>query len=143
MIEPALTRSQLQAMEAAPQPSADPRGRRSEHLANERTHLAYLRTAISLISLGVAVNRFSLYLQQHDELPTRTARVTLLGGTASAGFGMVVYGLALMLVALHRYRSVDQAIDADRYHSDRPVVELLTVSVVVGAAAGILWMFRG
>jgi putative membrane protein len=117
--------------------------RTSDHLANERTHLAYMRTAISLISLGITVNRFSLYLKQHDAEPARPGRADLLGGTASAGFGMVVYALVLMLLALHRYRAVDEAIDSGGYHPDRSIVELLTVSVVIGAAAGILWMFRG
>jgi putative membrane protein len=116
--------------------------KRTEHMANERTHLAYLRTGISLITLGITVNRFSLYLQQHDALPSQPERVRLLGGTASAGVGMVVFALLLMLIALHRYRAVDEAIDRGTYHPDRPIVELLTVSVIIGAAAGILWMFR-
>jgi putative membrane protein len=143
MIEPALSRSRPTGRETDPNTAApEPYKRTSDHLANERTHLAYMRTAIALISLGVTINRFSIYLQQHDELPSRPTR-ELLGGTASAGFGMVVYALVLMLLALHRYRAVDEAIDRGVYHPDRPIVELLTVSVVIGAAAGILWMFRG
>jgi putative membrane protein len=144
MIEPALNRNPVLAREPDPHSVADERFKRtSDHLANERTHLAYMRTAIALISLGITVNRFSLYLQQQDAAPPRPGRIDFLAGTASAGFGMVVYALVLMLLALHRYRSVDEAIDSGVYHPDRPIVELLTVSVVIGAAAGILWMFRG
>jgi putative membrane protein len=131
---------------SAPNGSADgvpaPHGTRSDHLANERTHLAYLRTAISLISLGITVNRFSLYLKQHDDLPARATRIDFLGGTAVAGAGMVVYALALMLVALHRYLAMDAAIVNGTEHRDLPLVVTLTLSVLVGGALGILWMFR-
>ena len=34
----------------------------SEHLANERTILAWVRTAIAVMTLGIAINRFSLFL---------------------------------------------------------------------------------
>jgi putative membrane protein len=43
----------------------------SEHLANERTHLAYIRTAVSVIGLGIAINRFSLYLVQSQKVPAK------------------------------------------------------------------------
>ena len=49
-----------------------PQAHLSEHLANERTYLAYLRTAISLISFGITINRFSIYLVQ-SKLPPRTS----------------------------------------------------------------------
>jgi putative membrane protein len=117
-------------------------GKLPEHLSNERTHLAYVRTAISLVTLGITVNRFSLYLKQHDELPAHPGRVDLLGGTATAGLGMVIYALVLMLVALHRYRAVERAIDQGAYRSDSAIIMLLTISVVVASAGGILWMFR-
>ena len=117
-------------------------GKLPQHLANERTHLAYVRTAISLVTLGITVNRFSLYLKQHDELPAHPRRVDLLGGTATAGLGMVIYALLLMLVALHRYRAVERAIDQGAYRSDSAIIMLLTISVVVASAGGILWMFR-
>jgi putative membrane protein len=114
---------------------------RSDHLANERTHLAYLRTAISLISLGITVNRFSIYLEQHDTLPTRPG-INILSGTAMAGAGMVIFALGLMLVALHRYIAVDNAIENGTDHRNRPLVVSLTLAVLIGGALGILWMFR-
>jgi putative membrane protein len=119
-----------------------PHATRSDHLSNERTHLAYLRTAISLISLGIALNRFSLYLEQQDQLPARAMRIDILGGTATAGVGMVLFALALMLVALHRYVAVDDAIENGTEHRDRPLVVTLTVSVLILGALGVLWMFR-
>ncbi len=38
--------------------------RQREHQANERTFLAWLRTAIALIGFGFAIARFGLFLSQ-------------------------------------------------------------------------------
>lgn len=115
----------------------------SEHLANERTHLAYVRTAISLITLGITVNRFSIFLIEHDRLDMTRRPLGILSGTKYAGFGMVMYGLLVMALALRRYHAADQAIDRHDYRPDRLMVEVLTVTALVGGAAGILWMFVG
>ena len=135
---------------AAPATSAEPaidkRDDRADHLAehlsNERTHVAYLRTAIWLISVGIGVNRFSEYFGERDALLSRGDRAHLMSSTALAGGGMVVYGLVMMLLALHRYRAVDDAIDHHSYHPDRVIVELLTITVIIAGAAAVLWMYR-
>jgi putative membrane protein len=141
MSEPALNVTRAPEPASGGQSVAAAHDRRTEQLSNERTHLAYVRTAISLISLGITVNRFSLYLKQHDALPSRPGRSDLLGGTASAGLGMVIYALVLMLLALHRYRAVDRAIEHGTDHSDHGLVMLVTLSVILAGAGGILWMF--
>jgi len=41
----------------------------TNHLANERTFLAYLRTAVSLMSFGIAINRFSFFLRESNAMP--------------------------------------------------------------------------
>ena len=41
----------------------------TNHLANERTFLAYLRTAVSLMSFGIAINRFSFFLIESNAMP--------------------------------------------------------------------------
>jgi putative membrane protein len=114
----------------------------SEHLANERTHLAYVRTALALITLGITVNRFSIFLIEHERLNMANRPFGILNGTKYAGFGMVVYGFLVMALALRRYHAVDRAIERLDYRPDRLTVEVLTVIALVGGAAGILWMFE-
>src|SRR6185312_14597248 len=40
----------------------------SEHLANERTVLAWIRTAIAVMTFGVGINRFSLFLVEFGKV---------------------------------------------------------------------------
>lgn len=112
-----------------------------EHLANERTHLAYVRTAVSLVSLGITVNRFSIYLREKDLLaPERPRR--LLHDTEQVGLGMVVFGFGLMVLALFRFRRVEREIDANQFVSNRAMVELITLVALIGGALSLLWLFR-
>jgi inner membrane protein YidH len=122
-------------------PAAHPQ-HASEHLANERTHLAYLRTSFSLISLGITVNRFSLYLMQQDAMPSTSRRGHLLAGTEQVGLGMVLFGFAVMSLALYRYHTVEKEIDRDDYRPNRKMVELITLAALVGGAVSIVWLFR-
>lgn len=111
----------------------------SEHLANERTHLSYLSTAISLVSLGITVNRFSVYLIDSGDADRRP--VGILRDTKQIGLGMVLYGFLLMVLALHRYLRVDRAIDRLDYKPQRFLVEGLTLSSLFVGALSIIWMF--
>lgn len=65
--------SHLPAPPDAPPPStlANDLARGRTHLGNERTHLAYLRTTVSLIGFGITINRFSTYLIQNDQARSR------------------------------------------------------------------------
>ena len=114
----------------------------AEHLANERTHLAYMRTAIAVISLGITMNRFSRYLSESEGVE-RSRPLGLLRSTSQIGLGMVLFGCLWMALALHRYRQVEQAIDNGDFQSQRRLIEWLTLIALLGAALGIIWMFLG
>ena len=97
-----------------------PQAHLSEHLANERTYLAYLRTSISLISFGITINRFSIYLVQSKLLPERHLPTWDLIGVSRIGFGMVIFGLGLLVWAALHSTHVSRAID-DGTLSAQPV----------------------
>ncbi|HEY2379268.1 MAG TPA: DUF202 domain-containing protein [Gemmatimonadaceae bacterium] len=113
----------------------------SEHLSNERTHLAYVRTAISLISLGITVNRFSIYLIENGGPDADRRPLGLLRDTKQIGLGMVLFGFLLMVLSLHRYLRVDRAIDRLDYKPERFFVEGLTLSALFIGALSIIWLF--
>jgi inner membrane protein YidH len=99
-----------------------------DHMANTRTFLAWLRTAITLVALGFVVARFGLFL--------RVLRATsgAAGGGSASGFSAVV-GVALVLVgvllaglATRRFLTARKRID-----EGRPVVSV-GLEVVAGVA---------
>lgn len=45
----------------------------TEHLANERTFLAWVRTSIAVVSLGFVVAKFGLWLERITQLSPNSA----------------------------------------------------------------------
>ncbi len=59
------------SLEPSHQPDQDRNPHTSDHLANERTFLAWIRTSIAVVSLGFVIARFSFWL---DELALSTGQ---------------------------------------------------------------------
>jgi putative membrane protein len=90
-----------------------------DHLANERTFLAWVRTAVTFIGLGFAV----------DQLLEPEAGGELLG------LGLIVVGGALMLPALIGFRRTSSAIEHGDYAPAVVTNTLLGAVVLLAAIA--------
>jgi putative membrane protein len=91
--------------------------RYGDHAANERTFLAWLRTAIAIMAFGFLVEKFDLFLRITGE--ARAARSLPTGSEAVgnlAGFLLIVLGGAMMFFAAIRFRKTGLDIEAkERY----------------------------
>src|SRR5580658_2940551 len=76
----------------------------SEHLSNERTYLSYLRTSVSLMSFGIAINRFSRFLMHSNSGPSNLPLGSRLVSREQLGVGMVALSMALLPWAAVNYR---------------------------------------
>lgn len=83
----------------------------SDHQANERTFLAWLRTAIALMGFGFVVAKFGLFLR----LIARTNPIAPPVSSGLIGIALVVVGGAMALMAAIRYRVLQKRIDAGTY----------------------------
>jgi putative membrane protein len=80
-----------------------------DHLANERTLLAWGRTGIALMGLGFVVARFGLLIR---ELGPSLPHHLPIGTSTAFGTALVVLGAALLAVATLRYLRIGQAIES-------------------------------
>ena len=87
--------------------------RYSDHAANERTFLAWVRTAIAIMAFGFVVAKFDLFLRLAG---AQMAAKTLLGGHQFVGdlAGVLLFalGAAVMALAVLRFRQTAKDIDA-------------------------------
>lgn len=105
--------------------------RQREHQANERTFLAWLRTAIALIGFGFAIARFGIFLQQIEvTLEPTTSQTPSQVNSENIGIGLVLFGITVILVALWNYNRVFLQIEKGNYQPSRLIV-LITSMVVV------------
>lgn len=103
-----------------------------DHLANERTLLAWVRTGIAVMGLGFVVARFGLLVRELAGQPSHAAPA----GTSTAfGTAFVLAGAALMALALVRYVQAGRAIQRNAFHWS-PVLGMLPAVVLL--IAGIL-----
>ena len=120
-------------------PQTDPHIR--DHLANERTFLAYLRTSLSLLSIGISVNRFSLYLLEKNTIPSGAGIRTTLVGAEQLGVGMVVIGLVLLVYGIVRFSQMNGEIEAQIYRPNIAAMWILSGIILLGAISGSLLLF--
>jgi putative membrane protein len=115
-------------------------GHTSDHLANERTFLAWIRTSISVIGLGFVVAKFSVWLRQLAIRFDTQIRVQHTGLSLPLGIGMMAVGGMLTVIAALRYRRVSKAIEDGETSSDPHVITLVTVMVLAITAALVAYM---
>jgi putative membrane protein len=85
-----------------------------DHAANERTFLAWIRTAIAIMAFGFLVERFDLFLEaMAPSLPGRV--LSPLGHRFGnvAGLVLIVAGTAMVALAMLRFIRTAKAIDSD------------------------------
>jgi putative membrane protein len=110
-----------------------------DHLANERTFLAWLRTSFSLLTLGFATNKFSQFLIEARLKAGEQPPHEYLFGSRRLGLGMVILGTILVLVATWSYQSNRRRIDQGQYIANTVMIWLAgAVSIFLGASAIVL-----
>ncbi|HAA30809.1 MAG TPA: hypothetical protein DCE56_27815 [Cyanobacteria bacterium UBA8553] len=103
-----------------------------DHLANERTYLAWMRTAISLLGFGVVIVRLHTF---HPPL------VPSLGNGWKLGLLFCLVGLLTVLLSAGQYFSVRRDIDEDTYEPPDRWVLLFTIAVTLLGAGVIYFVF--
>ncbi|HEY3974692.1 MAG TPA: DUF202 domain-containing protein [Candidatus Sulfotelmatobacter sp.] len=103
--------------------------RARDHLANERTFLAWVRTGAAIVVFGFAIGRFSLAMRQLTALqghPIKTA-----GLSVWMGAGTIVAGVALVVAGLARYRKTRMQLEAMKFEPAGFVLDFITLLTVV------------
>jgi putative membrane protein len=88
--------------------------RYSDHAANERTFLAWVRTAIAMMAFGFVIERFDLFLR-YVAPPASQHEIAPHGGAFAnaAGLAFIVLGIAIIAIAGRRFVQTAKEIDSD------------------------------
>jgi putative membrane protein len=88
--------------------------RYSDYAANERTFLAWVRTAIAVMAFGFVIERFDLFLK-YAAPQAAEQQISPHGGmfANSAGLAFVLLGIAIVAIAGWRFKRTSQDIDSE------------------------------
>lgn len=100
-----------------------------DHLANERTFLAWIRTSISIIVFGFVVAKFGITLREFLFIQSRAVKES--GASLSIGVGFMVMGIFMALLATIRYQITMHRIDSNQF---KPTS---TIIILVGGVAAL------
>ena len=103
-----------------------PSAKVTDHLANERTFLAWVRTSIALMGFGVVIARLRFLAV---EITGRAAMSTSPNRSTSLGIAFASVGLVTLVFAAFSYNRNRRGIDSGEY---QPLgASLIAVSVVI------------
>jgi putative membrane protein len=113
----------------------------SDHLANERTFLAWIRTGLATITFGFVVERFNLLLRELGLKSGQQASTTHY--SAIIGVMLTIFGVLIMVVALLSFIRTRKAIDDEQFHP--PVVfaiVLTSMACIIGIVLATYLIFN-
>jgi putative membrane protein len=88
--------------------------RYSDHAANERTFLAWVRTAIAIMAFGFVIEKFDLFLRYAAPLVAQQQIAPHGGAIAdAAGLAFVALGIAIIVIAGWRFMRTAKDIDSE------------------------------
>src|SRR3954454_21920532 len=83
----------------------------ADHLANERTFLAWIRTSIALMGFGFVIVKFALIIRQISLALGSKVAIPAKGYSAIIGVVMVALGAIMATLAFFRYLSIEKQLN--------------------------------
>jgi len=116
----------------------------SDHAANERTFLAWVRTGIAVIAFGFVVEKFNLFVLTMASVSSadagRRLQLERLSGPLGRydGLVLILVGIALIVVAALRFIRTRRLLDDPETHPAGSVrFELIVAVTLAFIAAGL------
>src|SRR5271154_5651941 len=87
--------------------------RYTDHAANERTFLAWVRTAIAVMAFGFVIEKFDLFLRYAAPAAAQQEIAPHGGAIANAaGLAFIVLGIAIIVISGWRFVRTTKDIDS-------------------------------
>ena len=98
----------------------------TDHAANERTFLAWVRTAIAVMAYGFLVERFDLFMSAIASSSSRTLTFRPQGFANAVALAFILLGVAMVAIATIRFFRIAREIDReDVVHSAGSLFDLV------------------
>ena len=118
-------------------------GAANDHLANERTFLAWVRTSIGIMAFGFVVVKFSLFVKQMSIVINKEEYTQHPHGYSGAvGIFLVAVGAVTSGLAYISYRRTDRQLRKGEYRHSSLMVTLLTGFIFLVSLMVIVYLIQ-
>lgn len=112
----------------------------SDHAANERTFLAWVRTGIATIAFGFVIDKFNLFLRTLASADLPAGKFLKIQHSALGrydGTALIFLGIVLIALASWRFVRTTRLIDDDATHKVSSIrIELILSLTLIVAVLG-------
>lgn len=112
------------------------------HLANERTLLAWVRTGIGIMAFGFVVVKFSFFIREISLVLGKSVPLPQYGYSAPIGILLVAAGALCLLLSLFRYHRVAKQIDKGAYRYSPALLFVIVTFVFLAGIALIIYLVK-
>lgn len=102
------------------------KGAVNDHLANERTYLAWIRTSLGIMVFGFVVVKFTLFIKQIPVLLGKEVLIQQNGYSAFLGIVIVLVGTITAILSYIRYKRTEKQLREGLYEHSSRLITILT-----------------
>lgn len=113
-----------------------------EHLANERTLLAWIRTSIGIMAFGFVVVKFSLFVKQISLLLGKDATIPQHGYSSVIGIFIVAVGAIILVLSFVKYKRTEKQLINESFQSSSSLIFSLTIIIIAISIILILYLIE-
>ena len=115
----------------------------SDHLANERTFLAWMRTSIGIMAFGFVVVKFALFVKQvtlmlgKEDMPVHSQ-----GYSGIVGIILVGIGIVTAILSYIRYKQTEKQLMNGNYRQSSLLITILTVFICLVSVFLLVYLIK-
>ena len=113
-----------------------------EHLANERTFLAWMRTSIGIMAFGFVVVKFALFVKQISMMLGKENLIHSTGYSGIMGILLVFVGTVTAILSFIKYKRTEKQLNEGNYKYSSLLITLLTVFIFLISVFLIVYLIK-
>jgi len=105
-----------------------------DHSANERTYLAWIRTAISIMAFGFIIEKFDLFISYLSQEMDNKSPIQSFLSPEIAGLLFFIVGVLIVIAATVRFFTYKKSIESDEsipYNVKKTNILLSTLIILI------------
>lgn len=114
----------------------------NDHLANERTFLAWIRTSIAIMGFGFVVVKFSLFIRQIALAIGTKTTIHQTGDSKRIGIMLVGLGAITILLSFIRYQRTKKQLELGAYYHSTLLIKVMTSLIFLSSIILIVYLLN-